>query len=111
MSDVQRLLLEASVALEMANIQRDLLRDRVGEMQYHLQQTKQRADRMEQSLHAANAALARLSVSLTTPPTISSWAEVDQGGSKVLRLDNPVWQPTRTFIMRHEEQRGRLNSL
>ena len=111
MSDVQRLLLEASVALEMVNIQRDLLRDRLDEMQYHLQQIKQRADRMEQSLHAVNAALARLSESLTTPPTISSWAEVDQGGSKVLRLGNPVRQPTRAFIMRHEGHRGRLNSL
>ena len=111
MSDTQRLLLEASVALEMANIQRDLLRDRLGEMQYHLQQTKQRADRMEQSLHAANAALARLSESLTTPPTISSWAEVDQDGSKVLRLGNPVQRLKRTFMMRHEEQRGRPNIL
>lgn len=88
--NLQRQLLEASIALEMAKTHRDLLQDRLGEMEYHLQQTKQRADRMEQSLCAANAALVRLSRTLITPPTISSWTEVDKDDSTVLRLDNPV---------------------
>ena len=111
MSDVQRQYLEVSVALEIVKTERDHLLARLGEMQYHMQQTLQRADRMEQRLHEAHASLARLSESLITPPQISSWAEMDHDGHKVLRLDNPVRKPIRPYLIRQEEQRGRLNSL
>jgi hypothetical protein len=111
MSDTQRQYLEVSVALEIVKTERDQLRARLGEMQYHLQQTMQRADRMEQRLHAAHASLARLSESLITPPRISSWSEVDHNGHKVLRLDNPVRKSTRHILIRQEERCARLNSL
>lgn len=111
MSDLQRQLLEACVALEMAHIHHDLLRDRLAEMQYHIQQTRQRADRLEQSLRATNAALSRLSENLLTPPTISSWTEVDENGGKVLGLDNPVRKPTRPGVLRRRDPRVSLNSL
>ena len=111
MPDMQRQFLEASVALEIVKTERDQLRARLGEMQYHLQQTMQRADRMEQRLHAAHASLARLSESLITPPQISNWAEVDYDGHKVLRLDNPVRKPTRPYFMQPKARRARLNSL
>ena len=39
MSDTQRQFLEVSVALEIVKTERDQLRARLGEMQYHLQQT------------------------------------------------------------------------
>ena len=111
MSDIQRKFLEASVAPEIVKNERDHLRARLGEMQYHLQQTMQRADRMEQRLHAAHASLARLSESLITPPYISSWAEVEHDGRKVLRLDNPVRRPTRPFLMRKKERTAHFTSL
>ena len=111
MSDTQRQYLEVSVALEIVKTERDQLRERLAEVQYHLQQTMQRADRMEQRLHAAHASLARLSESLITPPAISSWAEVEHDGHKVLRLDNPVRKPTRPYLIRQKDRRTSLNSL
>ena len=110
MSDTQRQYLEVSVALEIVKTERDQLRDRLAEVQYHLQQTMQRADRMEQRLHAAHASLARLSESLITPPQISSWAEVEHDGHKVLRLDNPVRKPSRPHLIRQQAPRAGLNS-
>lgn len=104
MSDTHRKLLQVSVALEVIKTERDQLRDRLTEIRYSLQQTMQRVDRIEQRLHVAHESLARLGESLITPPYISSWAEVDHDGRKVLRLDNPLPQPTRPLLMRQEER-------
>lgn len=110
MSDMQRKFLEASIALELVKAERDHLRARLGEMQYHMQQTMQRADRMEQRLHSAHASLARLSESLIAAPQISSWAEIDHDDRKVLRLDNPVRRPNRQLLMPQEKRRAHLGS-
>ena len=104
MSDTHRKLLQVSVALEVIKTERDQLRDRLTEMRYSLQQTMQRADRIEQRLHVAHESLTRLSENIITPPHISSWGEVDHDGCKVLRLDNPLPQPTRPLLMRQEER-------